>query len=391
MDSLSIRDHELLETFRRELERARGQLDIGLRALRADPNDRAPAEALDRLFHTLRGTTGTFGRTQLADLALALKMAVGEALDRGWPLRPDALTRLEEQSNAFLAAAGLPGIDFSPAPDPPSLPASPFVEEAREVCRKVASMVAKVNDVTYDRGTRNAAREELGNLLHALKGAAVLEGDLKIAGIAGRLVELCRAGAESDPLGLELKQRIEPMFRAFGVGFAAAAPAPARAPATVPGVAHAPEGASGTGFSPREGEGPLVLEPTLRAALAKLRVLFVDDSLPIRKVAEKFLTEMGVPVRTAADGLEALGRLEQEPVDLVFTDLEMPRMHGYELIHEMRSREPLKATPVVVVTGRSGSKHQFSAQTAGATDYMIKPFTRSSLLEKLKAHGRLGL
>lgn len=117
-----------------------------------------------------------------------------------------------------------------------------------------------------------------------------------------------------------------------------------------------------------------------------MRVLFVDDSLSVRKVAEKVLAGLGVDVTLAVDGLDALGRLREKSFDLVFTDLEMPRLHGYELIREIRFLPKLKSLPVVVVSSRSGAKHQEQARALGATDYVTKPFTAQVLDQILKRY-----
>lgn len=120
-----------------------------------------------------------------------------------------------------------------------------------------------------------------------------------------------------------------------------------------------------------------------------MRVLFVDDSLSVRKVAEKVLIGLGVDVTLAVDGLDALGRLREESFDLVFTDLEMPRLHGYELIREIRFLPKLKSLPVVVVSSRSGAKHQEQARALGATDYVTKPFSAQVLDQILKRYVKL--
>lgn len=111
----------------------------------------------------------------------------------------------------------------------------------------------------------------------------------------------------------------------------------------------------------------------------KPRVLFVDDSLSVRKVAERTLLALGVDVALAVDGIDALMKLREGEFDLVFTDLEMPRMHGYELIRELRFVPAFKNLPIVVVSSRSGQKHQDQARTLGANDYLTKPFTSESL------------
>jgi chemosensory pili system protein ChpA (sensor histidine kinase/response regulator) len=118
----------------------------------------------------------------------------------------------------------------------------------------------------------------------------------------------------------------------------------------------------------------------------QLRVLFVDDSLSVRKVAENTLRKLGVAVVTANDGRDALEKLRDEQVALVFTDLEMPRMHGYELIQEMRYIQAYRGIPIVVVSSRSGDKHIQKALDAGANEYLTKPFsveTLSNALQKL--------
>ncbi|MDD2557046.1 MAG: response regulator [Desulfuromonadaceae bacterium] len=115
-----------------------------------------------------------------------------------------------------------------------------------------------------------------------------------------------------------------------------------------------------------------------------LRVLIVDDSLSVRKYASLILEGNGIEVLTAVNGQEALNLLETEKVDFVFTDLEMPVMHGYELLAELKRRESLAAVPVVVITSRAGSQHKEKALNMGACGYLVKPFDEDSLLGKLR-------
>jgi chemosensory pili system protein ChpA (sensor histidine kinase/response regulator) len=129
---------------------------------------------------------------------------------------------------------------------------------------------------------------------------------------------------------------------------------------------------------------PALAEPAPISDLDRpLRVLFVDDSVSVRKVAERALRQLGVEVTLASDGVDALDKLRGGAFDLVFTDLEMPRMHGYELIRELRFLPAYKAMPVVVVTSRSGKKHRDEAQAVGASEYLTKPFTSRSLAAAL--------
>jgi chemosensory pili system protein ChpA (sensor histidine kinase/response regulator) len=108
-------------------------------------------------------------------------------------------------------------------------------------------------------------------------------------------------------------------------------------------------------------------------------VLVVDDSLSVRRAAEVALTGLGARVVTAVDGEEALVRLRQGGIDLVFTDLEMPKLNGYDLLREIRSVPAWRDLPVVVVTSRAGGKHRDLATSLGATGYITKPFATEAL------------
>ena len=103
----------------------------------------------------------------------------------------------------------------------------------------------------------------------------------------------------------------------------------------------------------------------------------------MRKAAEKFLGDIGADVVLAVDGLDALERLRAQSFGMVFTDLEMPRMHGFELLREMRYVPTFKDIPVVVVTSRSGDKHRQQAEKLGCNGYLGKPFTPASLQEQI--------
>lgn len=117
-----------------------------------------------------------------------------------------------------------------------------------------------------------------------------------------------------------------------------------------------------------------------RRALAP--ILIVDDSLSIRKVAEKYVGELGYRTDTAADGAAALEKIKRNTYSLVMTDLEMPRMHGFDLLAAIRSHEPTKDLPVLVVTSRAAEKHRWQAKELGASDYVVKPFSKEQLAEK---------
>ena len=114
------------------------------------------------------------------------------------------------------------------------------------------------------------------------------------------------------------------------------------------------------------------------------KVLVVDDSLSVRKFAAMVLSGRGYQVITATNGEEALQKLAGEDVFSIITDLEMPIMHGYELLRELKSRG-IKI-PVAVLTSRAGDQHRKEAFELGATDYLIKPFDEDGLLEVVRNH-----
>jgi chemosensory pili system protein ChpA (sensor histidine kinase/response regulator) len=113
-------------------------------------------------------------------------------------------------------------------------------------------------------------------------------------------------------------------------------------------------------------------------------VLWVDDSISVRKLGGHFLAAEGWSAETAVDGRDALEKLRRGRYRVLVTDLEMPRMHGYELLSEIRSDPHLATLPVIVCSSRSSDKHRRRAQEAGANGYLTKPFTQASLAAALR-------
>ncbi|MFB9993121.1 Hpt domain-containing protein [Deinococcus oregonensis] len=116
----------------------------------------------------------------------------------------------------------------------------------------------------------------------------------------------------------------------------------------------------------------------------RTRVLLVDDSVSVRRIVAKMLEEAGYNVVTASDGQEALDLLRLDSgFGALLTDLEMPRVSGYELLEEVRRRPATAMLPVMVMTTRAGDKHQQLATELGANAYFAKPIDRSGLLRRL--------
>ncbi|HSI85022.1 MAG TPA: response regulator, partial [Candidatus Methylacidiphilales bacterium] len=129
-----------------------------------------------------------------------------------------------------------------------------------------------------------------------------------------------------------------------------------------------------------------IASATPKKASGPLEILVVDDSLSVRKVQERTLTAMGFRVHLAVDGLDALDKLRQLPIDLILSDLEMPRMNGYEFIRAVRNlpEKERSTLPIVIITSRAAEKHHVKAMELGATGYLTKPFTQPQLEEMLK-------
>lgn len=112
-------------------------------------------------------------------------------------------------------------------------------------------------------------------------------------------------------------------------------------------------------------------------------VLVVDDSISVRKTLESILQAKKLKVYTAKDGAEALNLLEKINVDLIVTDLEMPVMHGYELISRLRKDARFQHLPIVVLTSRGTKKHEEKALALGADGFIVKPFDEKTIEEQI--------
>jgi len=119
------------------------------------------------------------------------------------------------------------------------------------------------------------------------------------------------------------------------------------------------------------------------------KALVVDDSRTIRIIIRRILLELGYEVCEASNGREALEVLEAEKpdVDLVLADWNMPVMNGLELLKELRQDSEFCGLKVLMVTTETEMEHMKSAMDAGADEYVMKPFTRDILLEKLEIVG----
>jgi two-component system chemotaxis response regulator CheY len=123
------------------------------------------------------------------------------------------------------------------------------------------------------------------------------------------------------------------------------------------------------------------------------RALVVDDSRTIRVILRRILAELGYEVCEAGNGVEALQLIEAERPDLslALLDWNMPEMNGLELLKQLRQNSALSALKVVMVTTEAELGHMVTALEAGANEYVMKPFTKEILQEKLEIIGMLPL
>jgi chemosensory pili system protein ChpA (sensor histidine kinase/response regulator) len=113
-------------------------------------------------------------------------------------------------------------------------------------------------------------------------------------------------------------------------------------------------------------------------------LLLIDDSLSIRKFVGRMLESAGYEVDTAVDGEEGLRMASAQHYRLIITDLEMPKLNGYEVIQGLRSREHTRQTPVIVMTTRAGDKHRQMALNIGASSYIAKPVEERALIQEIE-------
>jgi two-component system chemotaxis response regulator CheY len=115
------------------------------------------------------------------------------------------------------------------------------------------------------------------------------------------------------------------------------------------------------------------------------RFLVVDDFSTMRRIVRNLLKELGFTnVQEAEDGVEALAKLRIEEFDFIVSDWNMPNMTGIELLRQVRADAKLKHLPVLMVTAEAKKENIIEAAQAGASGYVVKPFTAATLDEKLK-------
>ncbi|MDH4318773.1 MAG: response regulator [Desulfobulbaceae bacterium] len=115
-------------------------------------------------------------------------------------------------------------------------------------------------------------------------------------------------------------------------------------------------------------------------------ILVIDDSLTVRKLVSLTLERRGYTVDMAKDGLEALSKINERLPDLIFLDITMPRMDGYQLCKIIRNNNQTSKIPVVMLSAKDGFFDKMKGKMVGASDYLTKPFDAGVLLKAISKH-----
>jgi chemosensory pili system protein ChpA (sensor histidine kinase/response regulator) len=126
--------------------------------------------------------------------------------------------------------------------------------------------------------------------------------------------------------------------------------------------------------------------PAVNATPSLPTVMVVDDSLTVRKITSRLLAREGYQVVLAKDGVDALEQLNDVLPDVVLSDVEMPRMDGFDLVRNIRGDERLKSLPIIMITSRTADKHRNHALEIGADHYLGKPYDEELLLGLLAGY-----
>jgi twitching motility two-component system response regulator PilG len=124
--------------------------------------------------------------------------------------------------------------------------------------------------------------------------------------------------------------------------------------------------------------------------LSGLKVVLIDDSNTIRRSGEIFLSQAGCKVTLAEDGFDGLSKIVEQQPDLIFIDVMMPRLDGYQTCELIKSHPHFKKIPIVMLTSKDTLFDRARGKLVGAEQYLIKPFNKRSLIEAVITHVRRG-
>ena len=127
-------------------------------------------------------------------------------------------------------------------------------------------------------------------------------------------------------------------------------------------------------------------ETAKNGGLTGLKVMVIDDSKTIRRTAETLLKKEGCDVVTAIDGFEALAKISDQQPNIIFVDIMMPRLDGYQTCALIKNNQMFKSTPVIMLSSKDGLFDKARGRIVGSEQYVTKPFTREELLDAIRKH-----
>ncbi len=120
--------------------------------------------------------------------------------------------------------------------------------------------------------------------------------------------------------------------------------------------------------------------------LSGYKVMVIDDSKTIRRTAEMLLRKEGCEVVTASDGFEALSKITDQRPDIIFVDIMMPRLDGYQTCALIKNNRMYRRTPVIMLSSKDGLFDKARGRIVGSEQYLTKPFTKEELLDAIEKH-----
>jgi len=117
-----------------------------------------------------------------------------------------------------------------------------------------------------------------------------------------------------------------------------------------------------------------------------LKAMVIDDSKTIRRTAETLLKKVGCEVVTATDGFDALAKIADNKPDIIFVDIMMPRLDGYQTCALIKNNKQFHSTPVIMLSSKDGLFDRAKGRIVGSDEYLTKPFSRDELLGAISQH-----
>jgi len=129
-----------------------------------------------------------------------------------------------------------------------------------------------------------------------------------------------------------------------------------------------------------------VADGAQESANLNVKVMVIDDSKTIRRSAETLLKKVGCEVVTAIDGFEALAKITEHKPDIIFVDIMMPRLDGYQTCALIKNNQTFKATPVIMLSSKDSIFDRARGRIVGSEKYLTKPFSKEDLINAITTH-----